>query len=134
MECIRRSRVLMPIKLTVCVTDGELSFEDQITLQSVPGTPTITMGLINAVTAVPLGSVDFPIGPVIAQGIPAPSYQWQYLVYERSNTTNSSIGGNSTKRVDAAHEDYMYLHRRGGALQAVGFYYSLVRNVVFGLW
>jgi hypothetical protein len=88
--------------LGLCATDGELSAYATAQVQVTASTPSIESQTAGPFLDIPLGYVNFPV-TVTAGGVPAPTYQWQYLTYENytapDNTTvpdNTTASDNST--------------------------------------
>ncbi|ELR10938.1 GTPaseactivator protein for Ras-like GTPase [Acanthamoeba castellanii str. Neff] len=87
--------------LGLCATDGELSAYATAQVQVTASTPSIESQTAGPFLDIPLGYVNFPV-TVTAGGVPAPTYQWQYLTYENytapDNTTvpDNSTTGNTT--------------------------------------
>jgi hypothetical protein len=64
--------------------------------------------LLWAIDAV--GSLDYPIS-VEANGLPAPSYQWQQLITVEYNITTNSTDSNSTTNSTVSARDSFYTER-----------------------
>jgi hypothetical protein len=57
-----------------------------------------------------VGSLDYPIS-VEANGLPAPSYQWQQLITVEYNITTNSTDSNSTTNSTVSTRDSFYTER-----------------------
>jgi hypothetical protein len=95
-------------QLSVCATDGEESTYVTARVQVGASEPVIQTQTEGPYLDVPLGYVNYPVS-VTAGGVPAPTYQWQYLTLENVTLpdTNDTTDNTTTVMVrrNVAHDD-----------------------------